>query len=74
MRKIRAKSKLLTGYLELLLQAEIDGSTIITPSDPEKRGNTLSVAIKGVSVAHVVKELESRGVLVRVLHITCFIS
>jgi kynureninase len=37
MEQLRAKSLLLTGYLQLLLQ-QIDGVTFITPTDPSQRG------------------------------------
>lgn len=44
MAELRAKSFLLTGFLELLLQRELasDGVTIITPSEPSRRGCQLS--------------------------------
>lgn len=49
MKKLREKSKLLTGYLEYLLE-EIDRDgkyfSIITPKDPEARGCQLSIYMK----------------------------
>ena len=41
MEQLRAKSLLLTGYLQLLLQ-HIDGVTFITPTDPSQRGCQVS--------------------------------
>ena len=72
---LRAKSKLLTGYLEMLLKHEYPkprpGETsgapyvdIITPEDPEQRGSQLSVMFS-VCVTTVFIELKRRGVVVR---------
>lgn len=49
MEKLREKSKLLTGYLEFLLNA-IDSAhaiKVITPTDPERRGCQLSLEVQG---------------------------
>jgi kynureninase len=47
MQRLRAKSELLTGYLEFLLtQRRDDSFSIITPSDPAQRGAQLSLRIK----------------------------
>jgi kynureninase len=44
---LRAKSLLLTGYLESLLRAQLaDSLTILTPADPEARGCQLSLRLK----------------------------
>ena len=44
---LRAKSLLLTGYLESLLRAQLaDSLTILTPTDPEARGCQLSLRLK----------------------------
>lgn len=43
--KLRRKSELLTGYLELLLIHHLsDKVTIFTPSDPAQRGSQLSLS------------------------------
>jgi kynureninase len=46
MENLRAKSVLLTGYLEFILQAFSEHLTIITPSDPNQRGCQLSIIVK----------------------------
>jgi kynureninase len=46
MENLRAKSVLLTGYLEFILQAFSQHLTIITPSDPNQRGCQLSIIVK----------------------------
>jgi kynureninase len=62
MKPLREKSKMLTGYLEFLLQsAGSDRFTIITPSDAEARGCQLSIlAHQNPKELH--KELEAAGV------------
>jgi kynureninase len=51
--RLRAKSRLLTGYLEFLL-AEVHSDKIrqITPKDPSQRGCQLSLQIKGGRILH----------------------
>ncbi len=51
--RLRAKSRLLTGYLEFLL-ADIHSDKIrqITPKDPSQRGCQLSLQIKGGRILH----------------------
>src|SRR5437588_914064 len=62
MRRLREKSKKLTGYLEFLLErAGSNRFTIITPHDPDARGCQLSiVAHQNAKELH--KELETAGV------------
>ncbi|XP_064652602.1 kynureninase-like isoform X2 [Lineus longissimus] len=73
MSDLRRKSKILTGYLELLLSHHFpkpeDGevtdkpfTVIVTPSDPEQRGCQLSVMFS-LPIKKVFKELEKRGVM-----------
>ncbi|XP_064597186.1 kynureninase-like isoform X2 [Liolophura sinensis] len=70
MSQIRTKSKLLTGYLELLIVQKYHGKEtgqrphvdIMTPSDPEQRGAQLSL-IFSIPIIEVFKELEKRGVV-----------
>jgi kynureninase len=48
MDRLRAKSRLLTGYMEFLLhEKESTKYSIITPSDPEMRGAQLSIRVDG---------------------------
>jgi len=68
MTRLRAKSLLLTGYLEILVKhyySKDKGSDpyveIITPSDPSHRGCQLSLMFS-VPITEVMKELEKRGV------------
>jgi kynureninase len=51
--KLRAKSRLLTGYLEFLI-AEIQSKQIqqLTPQDPSQRGCQLSFQVKGGRIIH----------------------
>jgi kynureninase len=63
MERIRAKSVLLTGYLEYLLdQHPHKGLSVITPRDPEQRGAQLSLAVSsnGKALYH---HLASHGVV-----------
>ncbi|CAF0728622.1 unnamed protein product [Adineta steineri] len=66
--KLRAKSKLLTQYLQYLIENEINQSSnnlkiqFITPSDPEQRGAQLSLRISGVDGKKLFNELERSGV------------
>jgi kynureninase len=46
MANLRAKSIMLTGYLEFILKSFSDHLTIITPSDPNQRGCQLSIIVK----------------------------
>jgi kynureninase len=62
MKPLREKSKMLTGYLEFLLQsAGSDRFTIITPSDAEARGCQLSI-LAHQTPKELHKELEAAGV------------
>jgi kynureninase len=62
MQRLRAKSKMLTGYLEFLLaRAGTNRFTIITPREPEARGCQLSIlAHENPKELH--KKLEAAGV------------
>jgi kynureninase len=61
--KLRAKSVLLTGYLEFLLdQHQSKKFSIITPRDPEQRGAQLSIRIKEKGRT-ILDELGAVGVL-----------
>ena len=76
-----AKSRLLTGYLELLINRKYkrptgeksDGDNnhvyieILTPSDPKQRGAQLSLAFN-INLSKVFDELAKRGVMVSCLH------
>jgi len=63
MERIRAKSMLLTGYLEYLLkQRGGHESSIITPHDPAQRGAQLSLLLKK-NVKALSKRLSERGVI-----------
>jgi len=65
MHRLRAKSLLLTGYLEHLLGAEIgpDNVRIFTPEDPAQRGCQLSVTFLRHDVEAVNKALLAAGVI-----------
>jgi kynureninase len=62
MERLRAKSKMLTGYLEFLLErAGTSRFTVITPSEPEARGCQLSIlAHENPKELH--EKLEAAGV------------
>lgn len=62
MTQLRAKSKLLTGYLEHLVQTNFPDVKILTPSDPDQRGCQLSLLFN-IDVTNVNKELANRGVI-----------
>ena len=77
MKELVAKSRLLTGYLELLIHRAyskpkrdaVDGDAdhvfveILTPSDPRQRGAQLSLAFS-INLHQVIQELAKRGVVV----------
>jgi kynureninase len=50
MQQLRAKSIMLTAYLQLLLQ-QIDGISFITPTDPNQRGCQISILVEGSAEA-----------------------
>jgi len=67
--KLRKKSLILTGYLELLLEEKFSKDKnpnfyveIITPKDPAQRGCQLSIQVS-VPIANIKKELDKRGVV-----------
>jgi kynureninase len=63
MSQLRAKSVLLTGYLEYLLdQHASEAFTIITPRDPEQRGAQLSIRLQQKS-QNLIERLNARGVI-----------
>jgi len=63
MPRLREKSILLTGYLELLLLHEIPEEVkILTPIDPQQRGCQLSLVFKR-DVSEVSKVLQDNGVV-----------
>jgi kynureninase len=67
MAPLRAKSLLLTAYLEdLLLDSPYfeRGFNIITPRDPGQRGAQISVKLSAGLLDVVMRELEERGVVV----------
>ncbi|UJR33886.1 hypothetical protein I4U23_021307 [Adineta vaga] len=65
---LREKSKLLTQYMEYLIETEINQSSskykikFMTPLDPEQRGALLSLRIIGVDARQLFNELERQGV------------
>ena len=70
MKDLRAKSKLLTSYLELLINQKYSNDVlIITPSDVEERGNQLSIVVKQLQMWDVFSALYKRGVVVKIWHI-----
>ena len=64
--QLRAKSILLTGYLEYLLDKQLNelGCKIITPRDPHQRGCQLSLIFDTNKIHLICKELMSYGVVV----------
>jgi kynureninase len=63
MEKIRAKSVLLTGYLEFLLdQHRHENFSVITPRDPQQRGAQLSIRT-GKNGRVLCERLAARGVI-----------
>lgn len=66
MASLRAKSLQLTGYLQALLQSQLnDALTIITPVDPEARGCQLSLRLhrSPLQARAVFDSLEKQGVI-----------
>ena len=61
MDRLRAKSEELTGFLEFLL-SDLEGFTLLTPSDPSARGCQLSIRIPG-DAKTVVDRLRAFGVV-----------
>ena len=62
MDRLRAKSRLLTGYMEFLLREKPKASySIITPRDPEKRGAQLSIRLN--SGRGICDRLAAQGVI-----------
>ncbi|RHZ88499.1 hypothetical protein Glove_22g197 [Diversispora epigaea] len=66
--QLRSKSILLTGYLEYLLDRQLNslGYKIITPRDPHQRGCQLSLLIDENKFEQVSKGLMSYGIVVDV--------
>ncbi|MBC7770989.1 MAG: kynureninase [Pyrinomonadaceae bacterium] len=64
MTALREKSVLLTGYLEWLLTAGTESGpfSIITPREPERRGCSLSIAVRGAG-KELVGKLRATGVV-----------
>lgn len=68
--KIRTKSKLLTQYLQYLIETEINSSNnpshfriqILTPIDPEQRGAQLSLRVTGIDGPVLFNQLQKLGV------------
>jgi kynureninase len=67
MAELRAKSILLTAYLEYLLLDGATGETrqfrIITPSDPQERGSQLSILLKSGLLNQVARRLQNAGIV-----------
>jgi kynureninase len=63
MEKLRAKSVLLTGYLEFLLdQYRSENFSVITPRDPQQRGAQLSIRMHRHG-RHICDRLADQGVI-----------
>ncbi|KAI9014852.1 pyridoxal phosphate-dependent transferase [Gaertneriomyces semiglobifer] len=60
---LRAKSVLLTGYLEVLLMG-VQGFKILTPSESHQRGCQLSLLFDGGLMLPVFEELQRAGIVV----------
>lgn len=64
MNKFRAKSKLLTGYCQLLLETKLkDKVKILTPNDPESRGCQLTLTFETKGSKKVLDLLKDNGVI-----------
>ena len=71
MEPLRAKSLLLTGYLEYLLLQELsEDARIFTPSDPEQRGAQLSLTFK-IDLDETLRKLGERGVMCDIRRPSC---
>ncbi|MBM4104807.1 MAG: kynureninase [Phycisphaerae bacterium] len=65
MDRLRAKSRVLTGYLHWLLRERRgDEVMVVTPTDPERRGAQLSLRFPRVDARAVVMTLRSAGAVV----------
>jgi kynureninase len=63
MNRLRAKSVLLTGYLEYLLRTELPGRVkIITPTEPSRRGSQLSVSFD-IDIDEASQRVTAAGVI-----------
>ena len=62
MNKIREQSKILTGYLELLLSDMKDKVTIITPVSKQSRGCQLSIRLHN-PIDNIIEKLQNKGVI-----------
>lgn len=62
MSALRAKSELLTGYLEKLI-GDMPGCSVITPKDPVQRGCQLSVLFS-VPIKPVFQEVSTSCVII----------
>lgn len=63
MDRLRAKSLLLTGYLETLLRSQLsDRVKIITPADPARRGCQLSLSFD-IDIDEASKRVAAAGVM-----------
>ena len=64
MAALRRKSELLTAYLEQhLTEIPTDAVSIVTPSDPARRGNQLSLAVKAEDPRGLFERLGPHGVV-----------
>jgi hypothetical protein len=65
MPRLRAKSLMLTAYLEALLDSQLSSQVqILTPRDPEQRGAQISIRVPGMDAKELQKQLAQRGVIV----------
>lgn len=63
MDRLRAKSELLTGYLEMLLKQELsEHITIVTPTNPAERGCQLSLVFD-FDIDEAAKKVQAAGVI-----------